>query len=50
MSGTVALTNLTKRYGATRALDGVSLAVAPGEFFTLLGAAAVPPALWSLAG
>jgi spermidine/putrescine ABC transporter ATP-binding subunit len=36
-SGTVTLTNLVKRYGATRALDGVSLAVAPGEFFTLLG-------------
>src|SRR3989475_10364081 len=26
-----------KRYGATRALAGVSLDVAPGEFFTLLG-------------
>jgi spermidine/putrescine ABC transporter ATP-binding subunit len=36
-SGTVALTNLVKRYGTTRALDGVSLRVAPGEFFTLLG-------------
>ena len=36
-SGTVALTGLVKRYGTTRALDGVSLAVAPGEFFTLLG-------------
>ena len=36
-SGTVTLTNLVKRYGVTRALDGVSLAVAPGEFFTLLG-------------
>ena len=36
-SGTVALTGLVKRYGATRALDGVSLAVAPGEFFILLG-------------
>jgi spermidine/putrescine ABC transporter ATP-binding subunit len=35
--GTVALTGLVKRYGATRALDGVSLAIAPGEFFTLLG-------------
>jgi spermidine/putrescine ABC transporter ATP-binding subunit len=34
---TVTLVNLAKRYGATRALDGVSLAVAPGEFFTLLG-------------
>jgi spermidine/putrescine ABC transporter ATP-binding subunit len=36
-SDTVTLVNLAKRYGATRALDGVSLAVAPGEFFTLLG-------------
>ena len=33
----VALHGLTKRYGATRALDDVSLDVAPGEFFTLLG-------------
>jgi putative spermidine/putrescine transport system ATP-binding protein len=36
-SGTVALTSLVKRYGSTLALDGVSLTVAPGEFFTLLG-------------
>jgi spermidine/putrescine ABC transporter ATP-binding subunit len=36
-SGTVTLTGLVKRYGATLALDGVSLSVAPGEFFTLLG-------------
>ena len=35
--GTVALTGLVKRYGATLALDGVSLTIAPGEFFTLLG-------------
>jgi spermidine/putrescine ABC transporter ATP-binding subunit len=34
---TVTLAGLEKRYGSTRALDGVSLAVAPGEFFTLLG-------------
>jgi len=33
----VALRGLEKRYGATRALDGVSLDVTPGEFFTLLG-------------
>jgi len=33
----VELRGLEKRYGATRALDGVSLDVAPGEFFTLLG-------------
>jgi spermidine/putrescine ABC transporter ATP-binding subunit len=36
-TGTVTLTGLVKRYGSTRALDGVSLAVEPGEFFTLLG-------------
>ena len=36
-TGTVTLTGLVKRYGTTRALDGVSLAVVPGEFFTLLG-------------
>jgi len=33
----VSLRGLEKRYGATRALAGVSLDVAPGEFFTLLG-------------
>jgi ABC-2 type transport system ATP-binding protein len=31
------LNNVTKRYGALTALDGVSLRVAPGEFFGLLG-------------
>ena len=36
-SDTVTLTGLVKRYGTTLALDGVSLSVAPGEFFTLLG-------------
>jgi spermidine/putrescine ABC transporter ATP-binding subunit len=34
---TVELRGLAKRYGATAALDGVSLGVRPGEFFTLLG-------------
>ena len=33
----VELRGLEKRYGATSALDGVSLDVTPGEFFTLLG-------------
>jgi len=31
------LNHVTKRYGALTALDGVSLRVAPGEFFGLLG-------------
>ncbi len=31
------LTGLTKRFGATAAVDGVHLTVAPGEFVTLLG-------------
>ena len=33
----LALRNVTKRYGHITALDDVSLAVAPGEFFGLLG-------------
>ena len=33
----VSLTNVTKRFGQTLAVDGVSLDVAPGEFVTLLG-------------
>jgi spermidine/putrescine ABC transporter ATP-binding subunit len=31
------LKGLTKRFGATAAVDGINLAVAPGEFVTLLG-------------
>ncbi len=34
---TVELRGLRKRFGATLALDGVSLGIRPGEFFTLLG-------------
>jgi ABC-2 type transport system ATP-binding protein len=33
----VAVDDLAKHYGAVRALDGVSLSVAPGEIFGLLG-------------
>jgi ABC-2 type transport system ATP-binding protein len=33
----IQITNVTKRYGALQALDGVSLTVEPGEFFGLLG-------------
>jgi spermidine/putrescine ABC transporter ATP-binding subunit len=37
LSHTVELQGLVKRYGATLALDGVSLGIRPREFFTLLG-------------
>jgi iron(III) transport system ATP-binding protein len=33
----VQLTGITKRFGAVRAIDDISLTVAEGEFFTLLG-------------
>ena len=33
----VVLDNLTRTFGATRALDGFSLNIAPGEFVALLG-------------
>jgi putative spermidine/putrescine transport system ATP-binding protein len=33
----IRLVELAKRYGDVRAVDGVDLEVAPGEFFTLLG-------------
>jgi putative spermidine/putrescine transport system ATP-binding protein len=33
----IGLRGLVKRYGATAAVDGIDLDVAPGEFFTLLG-------------
>ncbi len=33
----VSLNNVTKKYGATRALDNLSLDIADGEFFVLLG-------------
>ena len=34
---TVELIDLHRRFGATRALDGLSLTIAPGEFIALLG-------------
>jgi spermidine/putrescine ABC transporter ATP-binding subunit len=37
VTDTVELRGLVKRYGTTVALDGVSLGIRPGEFFTLLG-------------
>jgi putative spermidine/putrescine transport system ATP-binding protein len=37
MPGALVLDGLTRRYGATAAVDGVSLTVADGEFVTLLG-------------
>lgn len=37
MAVEVLLEHLVKRFGATRAVDGVSLRVAPGELFFLLG-------------
>jgi ABC-2 type transport system ATP-binding protein len=33
----IALTNITKRYGSTQALNGLSLAIARGEMFGLIG-------------
>ena len=33
----ISLENVSKHYGAVKAIDDVSLAVAPGEFITLLG-------------
>ncbi len=36
-SGTTELVNVTKRYGKTVALDGLSLAVRPGELLAVLG-------------
>lgn len=33
----VTLTNISKRYGSLEALRGVSLSVAPGELFGIIG-------------
>ena len=37
LGAAVEIENLTKNYGATRAVDGVSLSIVEGEFVTLLG-------------
>jgi len=37
MSPAIEVTDLTKRYGDTRAVDGVSFSVEPGEVFAILG-------------
>jgi len=37
MSGGVVIEGLTKRFGSTAAVDGLSLTVAPGEIYGLLG-------------
>ena len=37
MSAAIETQNLTRRFGAVAALDGVSLSIAKGEFFSLLG-------------
>lgn len=37
MNSTIQISDVQKRYGNTRAVDGISFAVAPGEIFGLLG-------------
>lgn len=37
MTASITLTDLTKRYGDVRAVDGVNLEIADGEFFSMLG-------------
>ena len=37
LKGAIDLRGVTKRYGAERVVDDVSLAIRPGEFFSLLG-------------
>ena len=37
MHSAISIKNVSKNYGALQALDDVSLAIEPGEFFGLLG-------------
>jgi ABC-type glutathione transport system ATPase component len=37
MTAAVALDRVEKRFGKVRAVDGITLTIAPGEFFSLLG-------------